>query len=115
MEVISQIESLSQYKSTVTASVRELQLYDQEAVSAAEAVFPAVDLTMYEPPASVSVSVSAPQYEVQVSRAEEATYYPDQEARKPPVSEYSTYVQAPAPTMRQSVIRLNQKIRVSKL
>ena len=114
MEVISQIENLSQYKSTVTTSVRELQLYDQEAVSAAEAVFPAVDLTMYEPPASVSVSVSVPQYEVQVSRAE-ATFYPDQEARKPPVSEYSTYVRAPAPTMRQSVIRLNQKIRVSKL
>ena len=77
-------------------------------VTAAEDVFPAVDLTMYEPPASVTVS--APQYEAEVIRV-----ISDQEARQPPVSEYSTYGLAQAPTMRQSVIRLNQKIMVSKL
>ena len=112
--VFSQIESLSQYKSTVTTSVRELLQDEQVPVTAAEAVFPPMDLTMYEPPASVTVSVS--QYEAEVIRGDtEATYYPDQEARQPPVSEYSTYGLAQAPTMRQSVIRLNQKIMVSKL
>ena len=112
--VFSQIESLSQYKSTVTTSVREMLQDEQVPVTAAEAVFPPMDLTMYEPPASVTVSVS--QYEAEVIRGDtEATYYPDQEARQPPVSEYSTYGLAQAPTMRQSVIRLNQKIMVSKL
>ena len=141
--VFSQIESLSQYKSTVTTSAGEVLHCDPvpvSPVSAEVSVFPAVDLTMYEPPASVSVS--GPQYhevrvshqeghevrvshqeghEVRVSHQEghEATYYPGQEAR--PGSQYCPGErgagglgypgQAPAAIMRQSVIRLNQKIR----
>ena len=131
--VFSQIESLSQYKSTVTTSAGEVLHCDPVPVSPVSAevpVFPPVDLTMYEPPASVSVS--GPQYhEVRVSHQEghevrvshqdghEATYYPGQEAR--PGSQYCPGErgagglgypgQAPAAIMRQSVIRLNQKIR----
>ena len=128
-QIISQIESLSQYQSTVSsgAGVRELLHCDQA---------PAVELTMYETPACVSVASTQYQaHEVerlQVMPETEATYYPGHE---PPVTpfvldslveapEASLYpgqeeatpqVSPPVAIMRQSVIRLNQKIRLRKM
>ena len=129
-QIISQIESLSQYKSTVTpgAGVRELLQYDQ--APAVSAVFPPVELIMYETPASVSVASS--HYEghevkrLQVVADTEATYYPGHE---PPVTPFvmDSLVEAPKAAlypgpqvsppvaMRQSVIRLNQKITLRKM
>ena len=133
-QIISQIDSLSQYKSTVTTGVRELLQYDQAPAEAA--VFPAVELTMYQTPASVSVASSQYQsHEVkrlQVMADTEATYYP---GHQPPVTsfvmdslveateaalypgqeEVTPQVSPPVAVMRQSVIRLNQKIKLRKM
>ena len=96
---------------------------------AVSAVLPPVELIMYETPASVSVASS--HYEglevkrLQVVADTEATYYPGHE---PPVTPFvmDSLVEAPKAAlypgpqvsppvaMRQSVIRLNQKITLRK-
>ena len=127
--VLSQIDSLSQYKSTVTTSVLQ---YDQTTSGSSGSVFP-VELSMYETPASVSVSVSAPPpYQTQEIRRLQVTaenIYPGQDMKQSSLSTFYSrdegsgdyeashqpLVSPPAPLMRQSVIRLNQKIRIRKM